>query len=186
MLAPRVVTLYASYIESLEAGSRVGNSYVNAGDVLDPTISKQYEIGAKVEARWNANLAAFRLGVAPTSMSSAAGKRLVQDGITLYEGIEASADLHLNDALTVGGGVTWLDPTYDRLSPASAAQETVPPVPRAGAASCMPPTSCRGWTAWKRMRPCATTAMSDNTLKLPDYTLVNAGVGYRLLASGHW
>jgi iron complex outermembrane receptor protein len=26
---------------------------------------------------------------------------------------------------------------------------------------------------------------ADNTLKLPDYTLVNAGVGYRLLASGH-
>ena len=26
---------------------------------------------------------------------------------------------------------------------------------------------------------------ADNTLKLPDYTLVNAGVGYHLVASGH-
>ncbi len=26
---------------------------------------------------------------------------------------------------------------------------------------------------------------ADNTLKLPDYTLVNAGVGYRMQANGH-
>ncbi len=72
MLKPReAVTLYASYIESLEAGSRVGNSYVNAGDVLDPTISKQYEIGAKVEG--HAGMRTWRRSgwsVAPTSMSS--------------------------------------------------------------------------------------------------------------------
>lgn len=186
------VTLYASYIESLEAGSRVGNGYVNAGDVLDPTISKQYEIGAKVEAaRWNANLAAFRLERgANIDELTPAGKRLVQDGITLYEGIEASADLHLTDAFVLGGGVAWLDPTYDRLSAASASQEGNR---TAGAARWSGVLHANYQLPW--VDGLETYAVlrhygdvwydAANTLKLPGYTLVNAGVGYRLLASGH-
>ncbi len=186
------VTLYASYIESLEAGSRVGNSYINAGDVLDPTISKQYEIGAKVEAnRWNANVAAFRLERgANIDQLTDAGKRLVQDGITLYEGVEASADLHLTDALTVGGGVTWLDPTYDKLSPGSAAQEGNRTVGAARWSGVLHATYQLPWVegleTYAAVRYYGDVWYdADNTLKLPDYTLVNAGVGYRLLASGH-
>ncbi|MCU1037373.1 TonB-dependent receptor [Stenotrophomonas maltophilia] len=185
------VTLYASYIESLEAGSRVGNNYINAGDVLDPTLSKQYEIGAKAEAaRWNANVAAFRLERgANIDELTPAGKRLVQDGITLYEGIEASADLHLSDVLTVGGGVTWLDPTYDRLSPASAAQEgnrTAGAARWSGAVHATYQLRVDGLETYAAVRYYGDVWYdADNTLKLPDYTLVNAGIGYRLLASGH-
>lgn len=193
MFKPREdVTLYASYIESLEAGSRVGTGYINAGDVLDPTLSKQYEIGAKVEAsRWNANVAAFRLERGATiDALTPAGKRLVQDGITLYEGVEASADLHLTDTLTVGGGVTWLDPTYDRLSPDSASQEGNR---TAGAARWNGVLHATYQLPWLDGLETYAVARyygdvwydADNTLKLPDYTLVNAGVGYRLLASGH-
>ena len=186
------VTLYASYIESLQAGGRVGDTYINAGTVLDPTISKQYEIGAKVEApRWNANVAAFRLERgANIDLITNAGKYLVQDGITLYEGVEASADVHLGDALTVGGGVTWLDPTYDKLSPASASQEGNRTAGAARWSGVLHANYQLPWVdgleAYAAVRYYGDVWYdADNTLKLPDYTLVNAGVGYRLVASGH-
>jgi iron complex outermembrane receptor protein len=43
------VTIYGSYVEGVEAGSRVGGDFANVGDVLKATISKQYEVGAKYE-----------------------------------------------------------------------------------------------------------------------------------------
>jgi len=184
-------TLYASYVESLEAGSRVGTDYINAGDVLDPTISKQLEIGAKVEAlRWNANLAAFRLERgANIDRLTEAGRRLVQDGITLYEGIEASADMRVTDALTLGAGVTWLDPRYDKLSPESASQQGNR---TAGAARWSGVVHAAWQLPWAEGLEAYAVGRyygdvwydAENTLQLPDYTLFNAGVGYRTLLAG--
>jgi iron complex outermembrane receptor protein len=185
-------TLYASYVESLEAGSRVGTDYLNAGDVLDPTISKQLEVGAKVESsRWSGNVAAFRLERgANIDRLTDAGRMLVQDGITLYEGIEASADVRVTDALTLGGGATWLDPTYDKLSPDSASQQGNRTVGAARWSGVLHATWQLPWVdgleAYAVGRYYGDVWYdADNTLKLPDYTLFNAGVGYRMQAAGH-
>lgn len=43
------VSLYANYTEGLTRGSIVGPSYANAGEVLEPYKSKQYELGVKVD-----------------------------------------------------------------------------------------------------------------------------------------
>lgn len=185
-------TLYASYVESLEAGSRVGTYYLNAGDVLDPTISKQLEVGAKVESsRWSGNVAAFRLERgANIDRLTDAGRLLVQDGITLYEGIEASADVRVTDALTIGGGATWLDPTYDKLSPSSASQQGNRTVGAARWSGVLHASWQLPWVdgleAYAAGRYYGDVWYdADNTLKLPDYTLFNAGVGYRMQAAGH-
>ncbi len=185
-------TLYASYVESLEAGNRVGDDYLNAGDVLDPTLSKQLEAGAKFDsARWSGNLAAFRLERgANIDRLTDAGRVLVQDGITLYEGIEASADLRVTDALVVGGGATWLDPTYDKLSPDSANQQGNRPAGAAHWSGVLHATWQLPWVdgleAYAVGRYYGDVWYdADNTLKLPDYTLFNAGVGYRTQAAGH-
>jgi iron complex outermembrane receptor protein len=186
------VTLYTSYVESLEAGSRVGSDYINAGDVLDPTISKQFEIGAKIEyPRWNANAAAFRLERgANIDRLTSTGKLLVQDGITLYEGVEVSGNVLLGDAFSVGGGVTWLDPTYDRLSPDSITQQGNR---TAGAArwngvvhADYSVRQVEGLSLYALARYYGDVYYdAGNTLKLPDYTLLNAGMGYRMQANGH-
>ncbi len=186
------VTLYTSYVESLEAGNRVGSDYINAGDVLDPTISKQFEVGAKMEyPRWNANVAAFRLERgANIDRITPAGLLLVQDGITLYEGIEASGAVHLTDAFTLGGGVTWLDPTYDKLSPDSASQQGNRTT---GAARWNGVLHANYQLPWVEGLDAYAVARyygdvycdADNTLKLPDYTLLNAGVGYRMQWNEH-
>ncbi|KAF1015104.1 MAG: Ferrichrome receptor FcuA [Stenotrophomonas maltophilia] len=185
-------TLYASYIESLEAGGRVGTDYVNAGAVLDPTLSTQYEIGAKMEyARWSGSVAAFRLERgANIDQFVDGGKRLVQDGITLYEGIEAGGSVRVADGLTVGGGVTWLDPTYDKLSPDSASQQGKRTTGAARWSGVLHATWQLPWV--EGMETYAVARYygdvwydADNTLKLPAYTLVDAGVGYRMQAAGH-
>lgn len=64
-ITPRTMA-YASYIESLEAGSVVGNTYTNAGTLLDPLKSKQYEFGLKTEQDdWAATAALFRIEKRP-------------------------------------------------------------------------------------------------------------------------
>ncbi|SEL49249.1 iron complex outermembrane recepter protein [Pseudoxanthomonas sp. GM95] len=186
------VTLYASYIESLEAGGTVGTDYINAGQVLDPTISKQYEVGAKLDfAGWNANAAAFRLEQgASIDQYTDAGKYLVQDGITRYDGVEVSSDVQLTAGLRVGGGVTWLDTAYDKLSPDNAANKGN----RVAGASRLSGVvhadydvaAIDGLSLYAGARYYGDIWYdAANTLKMPGYTLVNAGAGYRMALNGH-
>ncbi|HBK47726.1 MAG TPA: TonB-dependent siderophore receptor [Xanthomonadaceae bacterium] len=186
------ITLYASYIESLEAGNRVGDDYLNAGDVLDATVSKQYEIGAKIEyPRWSANAAAFRMQQgANIDLVTDAGKYLVQDGITLFEGVEASGTYRLTDNLRVGGGVTWLDPTYDKLSPANAVNQgnRVSYAARWSgvlhADYAIP--GVEGLNVYGAVRYFGDVWYDmANTLELPGYTLASIGAGYRTQIGGH-
>lgn len=188
------VTLYASYIESLESGGTVSTSggYVNAGQVLDPTISKQYEIGGKLDfAGWNLNTAAFRLERgAKIDRFTEAGKYLVQDGITRYDGVEVSADVQVATGLRLGGGVTWLDTEYDKLSPSNAANKGN----RVAGASRVSGVihadydvaALEGLSLYAGARYYGDVWYdAANTLKLPGYTLVNAGAGYRTAFNGH-
>ncbi|WDS37970.1 TonB-dependent receptor [Pseudoxanthomonas sp.] len=188
------VTLYASYIESLEAGGRVSESagYANAGQVLDPTISKQYEVGAKLDfAGWNLNTAAFRLEQgAKIDRYTDAGKYLVQNGITRYDGVELSTNVQLTAGLRVGGGVTWLDTEYDKLDPANAANKGN----RVAGASRFSSVihadydvaTVEGLSFYAGARYYGDIWYdAANTLKIPGYTLVNAGAGYRTAFNGH-
>src|SRR5690606_12144426 len=52
------LTTYATYMESIEPGAIVESTYRNAGEVLKPMLSEQYELGAR------ASLAALQLGAA--------------------------------------------------------------------------------------------------------------------------
>jgi iron complex outermembrane receptor protein len=41
------LTAYGAYMEQFELGTIVGSSYINEGEVFDPYVSKQYELGVK-------------------------------------------------------------------------------------------------------------------------------------------
>jgi len=115
-------TVYGSYVESLEGGSRVGENYANFGDLLDATISKQYEIGVKYEKdALSFTTAAFRVERAAQIDQFVDGLRyLTQDGLTLYEGIEAIGSVGVTDTLRLGLGATWLDASIEEVSPENA------------------------------------------------------------------
>lgn len=101
-------TIYASYVEALEAGTTVGATYVNYGEQLNPIKSKQYETGFKLEkGKVNASVALFRLDRG-TGYANAANY-YVQNGISRYQGIDASANWRLIPSLRLSASAVYLD-----------------------------------------------------------------------------
>lgn len=104
-------TLYASYVESLEPGQVVADNYSNGGSVLNPLRSRQYEIGIKSEhSRWSANAALFRIERGASYANSQ--NVLMQDGDSIYEGLEAGGSVRLGRSWQVSGDVMLLDTWY--------------------------------------------------------------------------
>lgn len=117
------LTTYASYMESLEAGTIVANDptvYTNPGEVLDPVISKQYEVGAKYafSPKLLLTSALFRIEKANSYNSIGADGRITvnQDGMQLYQGIELTLTGQVTDALSVVVGGTLLDLSIEKAT----------------------------------------------------------------------
>ncbi|SAL65218.1 TonB-dependent siderophore receptor [Caballeronia peredens] len=104
-------TLYASYVESLEAGNIVGDTYANAGQLLKPLRSKQYEVGVKSQnTRWSATAALFRIERGAQHANS--DNVVVSDGESIFQRVETGADVRLGNDWTLGGDLMWIS-THD-------------------------------------------------------------------------
>ena len=190
-------SIYGSYVESLEPGSRVDGQYANAGEILKATVSRQYEIGAKVEhAGLSLTGAAFRIERVNTAERFVAGEDqpyLRQDGETLYKGVELIASYRVDEDLKIGAGVIHLDPTLRNLS--EGADGT--PSPYVGHV----PAEAAKWqvTANAEYHVAAVPGLSmhanvrhfgkaptgdENILYIPGRTLANAGLQYETLIAG--
>lgn len=113
-LAP-ATTLYASYVESLEADNVVGDTYANAGQLLKPLRSKQYEVGVKNQnSRWSATAALFR--IERDAQYANSDNVFVEDGESIFQGIEAGADVRLGNNWTGGGDLMWIATHYAKGS----------------------------------------------------------------------
>ena len=109
------VTLYASYVQSLEQGGSAPQSAVNAYQTFAPTISKQFELGAKTEFdTWSTNLALFQVDRGLQYLNS--DNLFVQDGQTRYQGIDLSAQMSLAQNWTLLGGLMYLDASNVRAA----------------------------------------------------------------------
>ncbi|OCL85237.1 Ferrichrome receptor FcuA precursor [Aliarcobacter thereius] len=107
------ITTYITYIESLEQGTVVGTNYSNAGEVLDPLVSKQYEIGAKYslfdeKALLTASL--FRIEKSNQYSDNATPMpKYIQDGKQIHQGVEFIFSGKITDNLTLFGGGALMD-----------------------------------------------------------------------------
>ncbi len=114
-LTPRTMA-YASYIESLEAGSVVSNTYTNAGALLDPLKNKQYEFGLKTEQDdWATTAALFRIekkAENPVVDPDSGRARLEQNGLSRYQGLELAASARLAKNWNFGGSLMFLNSEY--------------------------------------------------------------------------
>ncbi len=110
--------LYGSYVENLEPGLRVGPPNANAGEVLDATVSKQYEIGLKRDADPLSYTAAlFRIERANVVSSVIGESRyLSQDGLNIHHGAELSAAYKVSPTLKLGVSAVYLNGTIDKVS----------------------------------------------------------------------
>ncbi|RXK12154.1 TonB-dependent siderophore receptor [Halarcobacter mediterraneus] len=106
------LTTYVSYIEALEQGTIVGDSYTNAGEILPPLVSKQYEVGAKYSLNENFLISSALFKIENANQYSDDGTSTgtyVQDGLEVHQGIELSATGRVTENLTLMGGFTFME-----------------------------------------------------------------------------
>lgn len=104
---PRV-SLYGNYVEGLTQGETAPGTAVNNGEMLEPYVSKQKEIGVKLDSgSFGAGLAAFST-TRPRAFINAAGV-FAPEGEDLHQGLEFTVFGEAADGLRLLGGATWLD-----------------------------------------------------------------------------
>ena len=172
-------TAYASYVEALEAGASVGTLYANAGALLNPLRSKQFEIGLKTaHERWSATAAVFRIerGAAYANSQNV----YVQDGKSIYEGLEVAGAARLGSQWDVGGSVMALDSWYARGSANNSNRVAgAPTFVLAGHVGYQVPL-LEGLELGADTKFTGNTELrASNNLQLPGFLLLNLGATYR-------
>lgn len=183
-------SFYGSYVEGMEPGTRVGETFANMGEILDATVSKQYEVGAKHAAgKWNYTAAIFKIERANQMaiMRDAVLPYLTQDGLEVYEGVEVATSYQLSDNLNLGFSAIYLDGTIESVSADNAALEGNDPAYASdwqlvGNVEYLMP-EIQGLKLHANVRYFGESFTStENNLVLPHYTLVNAGMSYEFVA----
>jgi iron complex outermembrane receptor protein len=101
-------SIYVSYLKALEAGATAANAQANAGQVLPPLESRQYEIGAKAEWRgvlWQ--LGYFDIERPATFID--ARNFLTANGKAGYQGLEFFASGEIVRSFSLIASATKLD-----------------------------------------------------------------------------
>lgn len=182
--------IYASYMEALEDGGTVGSSYANANEVLAPLKSKQYEIGIKTEhARWGANAALFEIkrGAAYADYSTNSLGIYGENGEVRYRGVELGGRLGVTRNIDINASATVLNAVYQKTT-AALIGNTVPDTAKLQAVlgvdariPAVPGLSVHADVDYTGAEEVDTA----NTLRVPSYTLVNAGASYRTHIAHH-
>ncbi|QDX81804.1 hypothetical protein B9N43_11420 [Denitratisoma sp. DHT3] len=135
------ISLYGTYIESLEGGGIVSKTnippYSNAGEILPPTVSKQVEIGAKASVGSTLlTLALFQIDKANlydvTNLDGTLTRN--QDGRQVHKGVELTATGKVTDNLAIMAGGTYLDTEITKTNKAAVLGKQVVRVPKRRAA----------------------------------------------------
>lgn len=178
-------TLYGSYVESLEQGATVGLTYANARELLSPLKSKQYELGLKTQRdRWSATAALFRIERGAEYANSQ--NVLVQDGQSVYQGLELGASTRLGSQWQLGGNLMFLDSAYRHGSDYVGNRVAGAPsfVATAQLSYAVPQVPGLKLTADAKYTG-GTMLNASNQLKLPGYTVANIGASYATRIGGH-
>lgn len=178
-------SFYGSYVEGLEAGARVAAPYANAGELLDATVSKQFEIGVKhASGAVDYSAALFRIQRAnQMDVLRGSDRVLTQDGLVVYQGAEFAGDWRVSQNLHLGVGAIYLDASIDRVSVDNAAFQGNTPsnAPRwqvVGNARYKVP-ALPGLELHGDVRYFGATYVSDNNLLVvPGRTVANLGLVY--------
>jgi iron complex outermembrane receptor protein len=122
------MSTYVTYADSLQQGDTAPAGASNAGNILDPYRSKQWEIGYKVAVGdMHASLAAFRI---TRPYAYVTGNQFAIAGEHQNDGVEFMLDGHVARDLTLFGGVTWLDPRLNDTGNATTEGRRIVGLPR--------------------------------------------------------
>lgn len=106
--ATNAFSLYANYVEALSQGATAPTAAINRNEVFAPFVSKQAEIGAKVDwGTTTTTLSAFEI-TRPSGVLDAANFYSI-DGEQRNRGLEFQVFGELTRGVRLLGGVTWTE-----------------------------------------------------------------------------
>ncbi|AVJ26651.1 TonB-dependent siderophore receptor [Achromobacter spanius] len=172
------LSLYTSYIESLEQGAIAPISAANANQAFAPLKSRQVEVGAKMDGDdWSATAALFRIkrGLTYTDDNNV----FTQNGRSRYDGLELSGKARLTPQWMVNASAIFMRSKVTQGVP-DLIGNRVDGVPRqqfsAYAEYTIPETR---WVLTAGAQYYGSRFVdAANTVSLPSYTLFDAGVRY--------
>ena len=182
------LSLYASYATSYTRANRVGTSYYNAGEVLDPVKNKQTEIGVKYE---NGGVL-HSLALFQTKQASyiAEDIGLSKDyygpnGENKFKGVEYYATGKLAPKWNLMGGFMYLNGTRENLAKADKAYEgsRVTGVPRWNFVLAAEYAMDDNNSVFGRMNACTDSVANNAGLKTGGYTTFDLGYRHRFKLS---
>ncbi len=180
------VALYGNFTEGLTRGTVVGAQYANAGEVLEPYQSRQYEGGIKVDwGRLTTTAAVYQLArpAAQADDSNVYG----YFGEQRNRGLELSAYGELRPGLRIMASAAFTQARLTRTDNGIHEGNTAPGVPERSYALGL------DWdTPWLtglslngRVTHASSTYIDEaNTLSLPSVTLFDVGARYRTRIAG--
>jgi iron complex outermembrane recepter protein len=124
-------TLYGTFIEALELGDQApdttnGIPVVNAGAVLAPSASTEYEAGVKMDfGRYFLSTAFFNINKVNAEVNPATNY-YIQDGREVHQGIEVIGKGKITDQLTFVGGFTLMQARVDEATALPASNGKIP------------------------------------------------------------
>lgn len=184
------LTTYATYIESLEQGGTAGDEFngspvTNAGDVFEPLMSEQIEVGVKASVKGVLlAVAAFEIdkGLQFYDVTDPARPTYVQDGQQVHRGLEFTATGKATEHLTLIGGFTVLDAKVKDQKQTPALEGKRPAVVSEKFAKLRAEYRVHGLPALTLIAGANYTgeffADAQNTDRLPSYTVYDLGARY--------
>lgn len=112
------VAFYASHAENFNAGSVVGATYKNSGEILPPAKTKQNEIGIKyLNKSFFATLSLFDIKQANTvDVTRGSDTYQTLDGELQHKGIELAVNTDLTPKWSLSGGLSYMRATYQNTT----------------------------------------------------------------------
>lgn len=183
------LTTYLTYIESLEAGGIAADEYrgvavTNAGDIFGPLKSQQIELGTKLslgDLLFTTALFKIDKGLQYYDVSTPTAPQFVQDGRQVHQGLEFTVIGKATNHLSLLGGFTWLDTEIKKQNPQLEGKR--PPLVaqkmfKLFAEYTIPEHEALSISAGFN-HTAKSYADTENTDKLPAYTLFNIGSRYQ-------
>ena len=175
------VSLYANHVQGLSAGSIVGTTYANAGEVFAPYKTKQFEIGAKWRTGdFTQTVSLFQIE-RPSSVVETATNRLLMDGEQRNRGLEWNVFGEPLRGTRVLGGLAYTQAIQSKTQGGARDGYGVYGVPRWTAnlggewdVPALPGATLTGRLIYTG----AQWVNSANTLKMPSWTRVDVGARY--------
>jgi iron complex outermembrane receptor protein len=108
------LSLYANYIEGLSPGQIAPFNANNAGEIFPPFITKQHEVGVKMDfGRFATTISLFQI-TQPTAFINPATNIFGVDGEQRNRGLELMVFGEVTDGVRLLGGVTLMDSTLTK------------------------------------------------------------------------